>query len=494
MAGKTKAVVGAHGGKSAGVRDDEREIAQEGGSAGVRDGSRAGVRKVTAENVALYTIIVLVVALGALSQTAANPMLPMLAAEFSVDLGLAQWVTTGYMLVIGIIVPVATYLSRKVCLRTHFIIGMALFVAGAAADAFALDFAMLIGGRILQASAVGILMPLMQVIAVTRFPSNRVGTAMGVGGIALGFAPNFGPTFGAAMESAFGWRGFFVFLTALNALLLVVTLFLVKKDRAQVPAARFEFVSFLFSTLGFGALLIGVSNVSSAADYVLQVALPIVVGIVFIVLFLRRQALVDNPIMDLRMFESAQFNRGLLVMVLHFSAFMGLTMIIPLWVQNLCGGTSMDSGMVLLPAMIVALLMNPIAGILLDRFGIRPVVLGLSGFLIVGAFLEVTVTESTPFWQLALYQAIRQFGIAGLIGPLQTWTLKGLEGPLISDGSSTCILFRQVGASAGAAVMVLLVSVVAAAGLGAAFSYQAAFAFSAALVVVEVVLALRFIR
>ncbi len=450
--------------------------------------------EVTAENVAVYAIVVLIAALGALSQTAANPMLPMLSKEFGVGLDATQWVTTGYILVIGVVVPIATFLSRKVCTRTHFVIGSILFIAGSALNAFAWDFACLLVGRVLQATAVGILMPLMQVIAVVRFPESKCGTAMGIGGIALGFAPNVGPTFGAAMESAFGWRSFFLLLLVLNIVLLVLTLALVRREPAKSPAAQFDFVSFLFSTLGFGALLIGVSMASGASDPLLQVLLPMVIGACFVVLFIVRQKKIEQPLMHLEIFQSKRFDRGLIVMILHFSAFMGITMIIPLWVQNLCGGTSMDSGMVLLPAMVVALVMNPVAGIFMDHVGIRPVVLVLSVFIFVGAFLEVTASELTPLWVMALYQAIRQFGIAGMIGPLQAWTLGGLEGALISDGSSACIQFRQIGSSIGAAIMVLLIQTISAAGLSTAFPYQVAFAFSAALVAIEVVLIVKFVK
>ncbi len=198
--------------------------------------------------------------------------------------------------------------------------------------------------------------------------------------------------------------------------------------------------------------------------------------------------------MHLDIFKSKQFNRGLIALVLHFSAFLGVTLLIPLWVQGLGGGTSLDSGMVLLPAMVVALIVNPLSGVLHDRFGLRPVVIGMSAFLVVGAVLEVVATEATPFESMAVYQAIRQVGIAGLIGPLQTWALVDLKGPLISDGSSTCILFRQVGSSIGAAIMVFLVSFMATLSVPVALPYQAAFGFSGLLVLVEVVFLLRFVR
>ncbi len=451
-------------------------------------------KKATKATIALFTVVVLESALGCFAQTAVNPMIPALSAEFGIGLGLMQWVATGYILVLGITVPIATYLSRRVSIRVHMLIGSVLFIAGCVIDALAQTFAGLVVGRVLQATSIGILMPLMQVVAVVGFPPNRRATAMGVGGIALGFAPNVGPTVGAAVETAFGWRAFFVILAAITIALTIITLFAVRKGESQNPSAKFDFISFLFSSLGFGALLVGVSNASSAVDYLLQVLVPIAVGVVFVVLFVRRQAKVPEPLMHLQIFESKQFNRGLIALVLHFSAFLGVTLLIPLWVQNLRGGTSLDAGMVLLPAMVIALIINPLSGVLHDRFGLRPVVIAMGLFLLVGAVLEVTATETTPFEVMAVYQGVRQVGIGGLIGPLQTWALVDLKGPLISDGSSTCILFRQVGSSIGAAIMVFLVSFGLTLALPPAVPYQAAFAFSGLLVLVECAFLLRYVR
>lgn len=385
-------------------------------------------KKATRQTIALFTLIVLSAALGALAQTAVNPMIPGLSAEFGVELGLMQWVTTGYILVLGISVPIATYLSRRVSVRVHIVIGFILFIVGCAVDAVAQTFPGLIAGRLLQATSVGVLMPLMQVVAVVGFPPNRRATAMGVGGIALGFAPNVGPTVGAAFETVFGWRSFFLFLVLVNVVLFVIAVLVVEKGEAASPHAKFDMTSFMFSSVGFGAVLIGVSNASSATNVLVQVLVPIVVGIVFVVLFVRRQAKVPEPLMHLEIFQSKQFNRGLIALVLHFSAFLGVALLIPLWVQNLCGGTSLDAGMVLLPAMVVALIVNPLAGILHDRFGLRPVVIAMSLFLLAGGgsrgsgyrnnpvFLDGALSGDSPSGHCGPHRSPPNVGSAGFEG------------------------------------------------------------------------------
>ena len=177
---------------------------------------------------ALFAIVMLASAFGNLSQTAVNAMMPEIMGEFLLDVSLGQWLTTSYMLVLGIAVPAATFLGKRFTTRQHVFIALAFFLVGALADCLASNFAVLLAGRICQAVSTGLLLPLMQTIAMTRFPEGRRATAMGIAGIAMGFAPNIGPTVGGALSFSFGWRSFFVLLLVGVAVLGVATALLVR--------------------------------------------------------------------------------------------------------------------------------------------------------------------------------------------------------------------------------------------------------------------------
>ena len=444
----------------------------------------------------LFTLVVLSSALGNLSQTGVNAMLAQISSDVGVGVDVGQWLTTGYMLTIGIVVPIATYLSRRVSMRHHVLIAEAVFIAGSLCDMLGTNFAVLLVGRLLQAVSVGLLMPLMQTIAITKFPEGKQATAMGVSGIAMGFAPNIGPTIGGAMSVAFGWRSFFVLLLVFNVVLAVLTALLVRNSEPAFREARFDFLSFVLSVLGFGGLLLGVSNASSSGASMWLVAGPIVVGIVFCVLFFDRQKRIEQPLMHLDIFLNREFVRGCALLCLLTASFMGITLAIPLYVENLCGGTSLDAGLVLLPATAVALVMNPLAGVLTDKIGRRPVVIVDSAFLAVGAVLACTAGEATPLVLVAAYQFVRSIGVSGLMGPLQQWSLSTLEYRLVPDGSSALVLARQTAASLGTSVMVLLIEAVGATAVATlpALPYQLAFGFSAVLSVALFACAIRWVR
>ena len=460
--------------------------------------SSAGRGPAAESRAAVYTLFALVVlssALGNLSQTGVNAMLATIVADVGVGVDVGQWLTTGYMLTIGIVVPIATYLSRRVSMRHHVLIAEAVFIAGSVCDLAGTNFAVLLVGRLLQAVSVGLLMPLMQTIAITKFPEGKQATAMGISGIAMGFAPNIGPTIGGAMSVAFGWRSFFALLLALNVVLAVLTALLVRNSEPAFREARFDAVSFAFSVLGFGGLLLGVSNASSSGASVLLVAGPIVVGLVFCVLFFDRQKRIEQPLMHLDIFLNREFVRGCALLCMLTASFMGITLVIPLYVEGLCGGTSLDAGLVLLPATIVALVMNPLAGILTDKIGRRPVVIADGTFLAVGAVLACTANEATPLVLVAVYQFVRSIGVSGLMGPLQQLSLSTLEHRLVPDGSSALVLARQTAASLGTSVMVLVIEGVGAAVTATpALAYQLAFGFSAVLSVVLLACAIRWVR
>ena len=433
---------------------------------------------------ALFALVTIGAALGNLSQTGLNAMLATIMDEFGVAVDVGQWLTTGYMLTLGVAVPIATFLMRRLDDRRYLLLGFGVFAAGSFIDWVAPEFFLELLGRVLQAAAVGLLIPKMQTIAMTKFPPGQQATAMGVAGIALGFAPNIGPTVGGALDSAFGWRSFFLLLLGLLVVLMVLTLVLVKRGEVADSHARFETISFVYSTLGFGGVLLGLSQASSFGLASAWVWVPVVIGSAFLVLFVRRQQRIEQPLIDLHIFSSRIFNDGLIATILLFASYMGITLVIPLYVVYVLGGTSLDAGLVALPSTFTALLVNPISGILADKTSPRLAALIFAAFLVVGSVASVLVSHDTPLWLLTVWQTIRAIGVSGLIGPLLTYSLAGLKGPLVPHGSAASVVIRQVAATFGTALMVFcMTTVTAMTGAASPLPYQVAFGFSAVMAV-----------
>ena len=279
-----------------------------------------------------------------------------------------------------------------------------------------------------------------------------------------------------------GWRSYFVLLVVITVALGVVAAMVVKPSAAPDRSAHLDVVSLAFSTLGFGGVLLAFSDASSFSFDSPFIWVPLVLGAVFLVLFVRRQNRVDHPLISMEIFSSAQYRAGFVAQNFLNASYMGITLVLPLYVEDLCGGTALDAGIALLPGTVAALALNPLAGFLTDRVGARPVALVAGILLVVGSASMAFLEADTPFALVMLCQGVRAAGVSGLVGPLTSWSLAKLPRPLVADGSSFCIAARQACASFGTSAMVFAITAVGASSWGLAdpaLAYQLAFGFSA---------------
>lgn len=422
----------------------------------------------------MFAIVTLACAMGSLAQTAVNAMLGGINATFGTADSVSQWLTTIYMLSVGITVPLVTHLSRRLSVRTLTLVSLAFSAVGAALAALAPTFPILLAARILQAVGCGITLPILQTLAMTRFPPGQNATAMGIAGIAMGFAPNIGPLLGGALVGSLGWRSFFWLFCVVALLLALCTVALIRPRPREMQEAHLDFPSFLLSTLGFGGLLLSFSNASDMSFASPWVLAPLGVGIACLAAFFLRQRRIAYPLISLEIFRSRTYVASFTAQNLLFASFMGITLVLPLFVINVSGLGALDAGLVFLPTTVLAIVFNPLAGILADRIGARPVIVGAACCLFVGAGAMAFMNETTPLWLVMVLQAVRGIGVSSLIGPLNSWGLSRLDFRWMVDGSAFFTMARQACASLGTALMMMLVGFA-----GGALGYQLALGLSA---------------
>ena len=407
---------------------------------------------------ALFGVIVLGTALGNLSQTGLNAMMIAICDDFSIETSIGQWLTTAYMLVLGITVPLIAFLMSVFTSRNLTAFALTLFAGGCVVSALAPNFHVLLFGRIIQAAATGILMPFLMTFVMIRFPAGKKATAMGIAGIALGFAPNIGPTIGGALVGVWGWRSFFWGLALVAGLFALICAVCIQSRRDKMPEHKLDIISFMEIALAFSCILTGMSQAAIAPLTSFFVWGAVLLGCVLLAMFWARQLKLTHPLINVHIFQNRTFVSGFWVLNLLFASFLGVTLLIPLFVEGVQGGSALDAGLVMLPATLVALFMNPLAGILTDKIGVRPVVLVSACFLCIGSIAMVFCWKSEPFWLLVLLQTIRSIGVSGLIPALSSWHLSMLQPKLVSSGSAASFLGRQVFASFGTALMMMCVS------------------------------------
>jgi EmrB/QacA subfamily drug resistance transporter len=419
---------------------------------------------------AMVVLLLIATFAGMLNQTSLGTALPTLMSDFHISLGTAQQATTWFLLANGIMVPVTAYLTTKFSTRWLYVVAYLLLFAGMGITAITPAdknmWIMFIGGRILQAVAVGITMPLMQVVMVNIFPAEERGMAMGLGGLVIGLAPAIGPTLSGwilqkdhiilGLTLSNSWRSIFILPMIVLGIAIIFSPFLMKDVIPNKPM-KLDFWSLVLSIFGFGIFLWGFTNVASKGwtDFSM-VLLPIFVGIAIIAIFVMRQLKLDDPFLNIRVFANKQFALTTAAISLSMMAMMGVEMMLPIYMQNVHGLTAMDSGLALLPGALMMGLVSPIAGRAYDKVGAKR--LALVGFMIlaIGTLPFLFLDIDTPVHFITLLYALRMFGIAMVMMPLTASAMSALPKNEAAHGTAANNTARQV---AAAVVVALLSSV-----------------------------------
>lgn len=417
----------------------------------------------------LMVMVVILVATfaGAIMQTSLGTALPTLMKDFDIDFSTAQQATTWFLLANGIMVPLSAYLATRFSTRWLHIIAYSFLLIGLIITAIAPSnshaWIIFLVGRIVTAVAVGLMMPLMQIIIINMFPPHKRGGAMGLSGLAVGLAPALGPTFAGwildknhiilGITISDSWRNIFVVPIVFVAIALILSFFFMK-DVIPNKKLKLDLLSLVLSCIGFGLFLWGFSNVATEGwESFTYVIAPIIVSLILIALFCFRQFKLKDPFLDLRVFKSKGFVMATICLIVVTMAMYGVEMMLPTYLQNIHGFSPFKSGLTLLIGALMLGLISPISGTLYNKVGIKR--LAFTGFLILTiaslpfGFLSDT---TSPMLILVLY-TIRMFGVAILMMPLTTNAMDALPTEMGTHGTAANNTGRQVASSIAVALL-----------------------------------------
>lgn len=415
----------------------------------------------------IMVIILLATFSGSLMQTSLGTALPTLMKDFDIDLSTAQQATTWFLLANGIVVPVSAYLATRISTKWLHILAYSLLLIGLTLSAIAPShhdaWSIFLIGRIVTSLAVGIMLPVMQMLIMHMFPPHQRGLTMGLTGLAVGFAPALGPTFAGWILSgdhvilgftlSDSWRNIFIVPIIFVVLALILSCFFMK-DIIPNRKLKLDLYSLFLSSIGFGLFLWGFSNVSTEGwDSVEKVILPILISLIVMTLFIIRQLKSETPFLDLRVFQSRGFTIATIALVVVTMAMFGVEMMLPTFLQNVQGLTPFKSGLVLLPGAMMIGLISPISGALYNKIGIRR--LAFIGFtiLIAASIPFAFLNAHTPLLLVLTLYAVRMFGVAILMMPLTANAMEGLTVENSTHGSAVNNTVKQVAASVAVALL-----------------------------------------
>ncbi|ENQ3105513.1 DHA2 family efflux MFS transporter permease subunit [Bacillus cereus] len=417
-------------------------------------------KQLPVENVnvkAVVAVLILGMFVSILNQTVINVALPALMNEFNVSTSTAQWLTTGFMLVNGILVPISAFLVSRFTYRKLFVAAMLFFTVGSIICAVSGSFTMMMTGRVTQAVGAGILMPVGMNIFMTLFPPHKRGAAMGLLGVAMILAPAIGPTITGWVIQNYNWNLIFyaMFVIGLFVTFLSVKFFTLAQPVSKTKLDIFGVIS---SSIGLGSLLYGFSEAGNKGWSSAEVVISLIIGVIGIAFFIWREMTTDNKMLDLQVFKYPTFTFTLLINAIVTMALFGGMLLLPVYLQNIRGFTPIESGLLLLPGSLIMGIMGPIAGKLFDKYGIRPLaIFGLA--LTTFATYEFTkLTMDTPYSVIMTDYIIRSFGMAFIMMPIMTAGMNALPMKLISHGTATQNTSRQVAGSIGTAILITIMT------------------------------------
>ncbi|MCD5141762.1 MULTISPECIES: DHA2 family efflux MFS transporter permease subunit [Mammaliicoccus] len=392
-----------------------------------------------------------------LNQTLLNVALPVINNEFSISASTGQWLMTGFMLVNGILIPISAFLISKYSYRRLFLIAMTLFTIGSIICALSFNFPMMMTGRVIQAVGAGVLMPLGSNVFMTIFPPEKRGAAMGTLGIAFILAPAIGPTLSGWIVQNYHWNIMFYGMFAIGLVAIFISFFwfrIYQKTSNPKPDVQ----GIIFSTLGFGLLLYGFSEAGNDGWTSLTVSLSLIIGVIFTALFVIREVRMKNPMLDMSALKYSGFTLTTIINVIVTMSLFGGMILLPIYLQNLRGFTPLDSGLLLLPGSLIMGFMGPIAGKMLDSFGIKP--LALIGLTIMTfATWELTqLNMDTPYTTILVIYIVRSFGMSFIMMPIMTAGMNSLPQRLIPHGNAISNTVRQLAGSIGTAILVTVMT------------------------------------
>ncbi|TVT29276.1 DHA2 family efflux MFS transporter permease subunit [Salinicoccus cyprini] len=395
-----------------------------------------------------------------LNQMLLVTVVPPIMEAFGILFSTAQWLTTGFFLVNGIMIPVSAFLIHKFTSRRLYLLGMAIFIMGTVLAAVAPIYPVLLGGRILQGIAAGIMMPLTQVILLTQFPLEQRGRAMGYYGLVIGVAPAIGPPLAGYIVGFWPWRTLFLIVLPLVLANFILAYFSMRNVTHQTDP-KVDISSIVLSTLGFGGLLYGFSVAGTRGWGDPLVLLSIIAGMILVFIFTRRQLGLDQPILEMSVFKNRYFLISSLVGVIVFTSMVSANNILPVLMQDMLDYTPFESGLALLPGALIMGVTMPIAGVLFDKFGIRILTFLGMALILVTSILMSFLNQETTFTYLAVVYTFRLLGTGLTLMPLTTFAMNALHDDLIPDGTAMNNTMRQIGGSIFTAVMVTIMTGVA---------------------------------
>lgn len=407
----------------------------------------------------IMTALIIGAFFAILNETLLNIALTTLMKEFSITVPQVQWMATGFMLVMGIVIPMSAVLLQWFTTRQMFLSTMIVFTFGTIICSLAPTFGILLVGRLFQAVGTGLLIPIIFNTFLLIFPPHRRGAVMGLVGFVIMFAPAIGPTLSGVIVEYLGWRYLFIIVIPF-AIFSILFGYKYLVNVSEVTKPKIDFISIVLSTIGFGGIVFGFSSVgdSDAGFLTPIVYISIFIGLLSLVLFCVRQLRLEDPVIDIRVFKYPMFSLGVIFFVIIIMAMFASEIILPMFMQGPLALSAATAGLVLLPGALLNGLLSPVMGHLFDKLGPRKLMIPGSIFMCGALFTLSTISMETPLWVIIVSYIVLMVSISAMLMPAETNGLNQLPKKLYPHGTAVVSTLQPVAGAIGVSAFISIMN------------------------------------
>ncbi|MBP3038742.1 multidrug efflux MFS transporter [Bacillaceae bacterium Marseille-Q3522] len=394
-----------------------------------------------------------------LNETLLNIALTELMHVFQIDAPTVQWMATGFMLVMGILMPVSALFIQSFTTRQIFIGVMTVFLIGTVIAGSALNFPMLLTGRMIQAVGTGLLIPVIMNALLFLYPPEVRGRIMGTFGLVIMFAPAIGPTLSGVIVDVLGWR--WLFLTVIPFALFSI-LFALKflQNVGEVTKPKIDILSIFLSSIGIGGIVYGFSSAGENESGFLSPAFLaiIIISLLSLLLFIWRQLKLEEPLLDVRVFKYKSYTKGVSIFVIVIMAMFASEIVMPIYLQGPLGYSAKVAGLLLLPGALLNGLMSPVMGTLFDKYGPRKLIIPGTIVLIGVMLFYSNINPSFPIWSFVIVYIVLMLAISAIMMPAHTNGLNELPKHLYPHGTAIANTMQPVAGALGVSIFVSIMT------------------------------------
>lgn len=391
-----------------------------------------------------------------LNETLLNMALKNLMVQFSISANTVQWLSTGYMLIMGISIPISAYLTQTYTTRQLFLSSVALFILGTIISGTAPVFSILLIGRLIQAVGTGVLIPNIINTLLIINPVEKRGKALGIFNLVMFCAPAIGPTISGLIIQYCNWRWLFFSIIPLSVIALIIGYVFIE-NVTDLSKPHLDIISIILSTIGFGGFIYGVNNIGSSSAAAM--AIPIIVGCLALAIFILRQVQMKEPMLDMHPFKYPMFTIGtILIIIMHMVNFATM-LILPMFLEGALGLTAFTAGLIMLPGGLINGVVSPISGHLYDKFGPRALI--IPGFIIstvVFFIFSFTISLNITIPLIIVLHCFSLLAVGMINTPTQTNSLNQLSPKYYPHGTAIMNTLQQIAGAFGTSLFVAIMS------------------------------------